>query len=214
MLIVITAMVSAQNLSLNFSRRTDASSSYGGWKTSGGRLQQSDVVNPLTKINFRVPQSGEMEYTFDVRYEGGGVEDRKAGFGLQVFVDKAHTGKSWGNGDSWLLWLNYDEKASYGGKGFRAQVYRSKSDTNMVILEDYNVPLDDSVLTDAQLDTVVPAKIVVNGNTGEVKVWDPTVSNRYYRFYLPEAPGRGSYVSLRTNSLAASFDNFEVRKLR
>lgn len=209
-----TVILSAQDLSLTFAGRTGASSSYGEWKAAGGRLYQNDTEEPLAKINFRVPQSGEMEYTFDVRYEGGGVEDLEAGFGIQIFADRVHNGRSWGNGKSWLLWLNYDEETTYGGEGFRAQVYQSTSHTKMELLKDYDVPLNDAALTTANLNTIVPAKIVVNGNTGEVKVWDPTVQNRYYKFYLPEAPGKGSYVSLRTNSLAASFDNVAVKKLR
>jgi len=175
-----------------------------------GRLYQSDEDQRLAKINFRVPQSGTMEYRFDVRYEGGGYEDRMGGFGLQVFADKAFAGRSWGNGKSYLLWLNYDENTTYGRPGFQAQVYKSRSHVDMRLLEDYQAQLPVKYLDIDYIDVAVPARIQVNGDTGLVKVWDPTRSGVYYRFYLDEAPGRGNYLALRTNSLAVSFDNLEV----
>ena len=45
-----------------------------------------------------------------------------------------------------------------------------------------------------------------------VKVWDPLVPNYYYRFGLGGPVKNGGYVSVRTNSLAASFGNFKVTK--
>jgi hypothetical protein len=206
--------LSAQSFSADFGRTASDAGRYGTWQVSAGRLYQRDVVEPLAKINFRVPQSGLMEYTFNVRYEGGGIEDMKAGFGLQVFVDSAHSGRSWGNGKSWLLWLNYDENATYGGKGFRGQVYKSKSHTSMQLMDAYDIELDASVLTEENLDIIVPVKITVDGRNGQVRVWDPTVDNYYYEFYLDDAPGSGNYISFRTNSLSASFDDLRVRKLR
>jgi hypothetical protein len=207
-------IVSAQSFSSGFGSMPSNAGTYGQWKSSSGRLFQNDVIQPLAKINFRAPQSGEMEYTFNVRYEGGGMEDRRAGFGLQVFADRVNPGRSWGNGDSYLLWLNYDENATYGGKGFRGQVYKSRNHFSMSLLEGFDVPLDDSVLTEDNLRVIVPVKIRVNGATGEVKIWDPTAENRYYSFMLDRAPGTGSYIALRSNSMAVSFDDLVVRKIR
>jgi hypothetical protein len=132
------------------------------------------------------------------------------GFGIHIFVDDAHNGKSWGNGKSYLLWLNYDEKPTYGGAGFRAQVYKSEGHSKMRLLEGYDVPLNPKVLTVKNLDLVVPVKIQVDGRSGLVKVWDPSRPGTYVRFYLDDSPGRGRYISLRTNSLAVSFDNLKI----
>jgi hypothetical protein len=84
----------------------------------------------------------------------------------------------------------------------------------MSLLEGFDVPLDDSVLTEDNLRVIVPVKIRVNGATGEVKIWDPTAENRYYSFMLDRAPGTGSYIALRSNSMAVSFDDLVVRKIR
>lgn len=196
-----------------FSGGTSDYGEYGGWKVRSARLYQQDTSEHLAKINFEAPQSGLMEYNFDVRYEAGGMVDRMGGFGIQVFVDKAHRGKSWGNGNSYLLWLNYDENPSYGKAGFRGQVYRSYGHSRMELLDGYDVALNPNVLTQKNMSLKVPVKIQVDGDTGLVKVWDPSRPGTYVRFYLDRAPGKGSYISLRTNSLAASFDNVKVTKV-
>src|SRR6056297_3795758 len=188
--------------------------SYGGWKLRSNRLYQQDTQEHLAKINFPAPQRGLMEYNFDVRYEAGGLSDRMGGFGIQLFVDDAHKGKSWGNGESYLLWLNYDEDPTYGKAGFRGQVYRSYSHSRMELIEGYDVALNPRVLTQENMSLKVPVKIQVDGDTGLVKIWDPSRPGTYVRFYLDDSPGRGSYMSLRTNSLAASFDNLEVSRVR
>ncbi len=207
--------VSAQTVAIS-APNGPVSPSYGSWVGMNGRLYQNDVNNPLAKINFMIPQSGTMEYDFNVRYQGGGFEDLKGGFGIQVFIDKAFNGKSWGDGNSYLLWLNYDNNPNaYGGSGFRAQVYKSTSPVEMHIVPSLNYSLNPSVLTRSNVSTIVPVKIVVNGNTGSVKVYDPTHSTPYYyAFTLPTAPGSGQYVALRTNSLSVSFGDMKVTKLQ
>ncbi len=206
--------VSAQTIAINVPNGS-VTPSYGSWVGMNGRLYQNDVNNPLAKVNFKIPQSGTMEYDFNVRYQGGGFEDMKGGFGIQIFVDNAFNGKSWGDGQSYLLWLNYDQHPTYGGAGFRAQVYKSTSATHMTLVPGYDIALNPSVLTRSNVSQIVPVKIIVNGNTGDVKVYDPTKSTPYYyEFKLPTAPGSGQYAALRTNSLSVSFGDMKVTKLQ
>ena len=150
------------------------------------------------------------QYSFDVRYEEGGFEDLKGGFGIQIFVDKANAGKSWGNGNSYLLWLNYDTEASYGSQGFQAQIYKSTSNTKMDLVGEFDLNRYAHLLSPALAKTIVPVRIKVDGATGDVWVEDPTLPGYGYSFSLGEALGEGNYVALRTNSLALSFDNLEV----
>lgn len=214
-LFLTAGIVTAQTaiFTSDFRQGMSATGSYGGWRTQNGRLYQQDTREHLAKVNFKADQEGLMEYTFDVRYEGGGFSDRMGGFGLQVFVDETHRGKSWGNGSSYLLWLNYDEDPTYGGAGFRGQVYQSFGHSRMELVEGYDMKLNPSVLTAANMDLVIPLKIQVDGETGLVKMWDPTREGMYIRFFLNQAPGKGDYISLRTNSLAVSFDNLTVRRI-
>ena len=86
----------------------------GQWNLVGGRLFQQDEGAPRAKAWMAIPQNGSMIYEFTMRYEGGG-EDGHGGVGIQFLADSVPTGKSWGFGDSWLLWLNYDENPTAAG---------------------------------------------------------------------------------------------------
>jgi len=55
----------------------------------------------------------------------------------------------------------------------------------------------------------IPINIKVNTRTGRIGVLDPTAPVRFY-FDVDPAVLRGDYVSLRTNSLAASFNYLTV----
>jgi hypothetical protein len=177
----------------------------GNWGVSSQRLYQNDAKAPLAKMNVRVPQSSAMQYEFDARYEGG-AEDGHGGFGLHIFADSAYNGASWGAGNSYLLWFNYDEKPVSKGipAGFSGQVYRSYSNSRMDLVQSFD--LNDYA---AQVNFDYPAhiKIVADGNTGTVQVYDPLDPTVYYEIYLDkkDLPMKGNWVALRTNGLKLSF---------
>ena len=183
----------------------------GSWSFVGSRLFQNDAKARLAKVNIRAPQSGPMIYEFNVRYEDG-VQDGHGGFGIHVFGNDVVNRTSWGSGVSYLLWLNYDEKPITKGipKGFSAQIYRSYSNSRMELVESYDLNQYAYLLTyENCAQQPVPAKIWIDGNTGEVRVYDPTDPDLdyYFYFYLPkkDVPLKGNWVSLRTNSLKLSF---------
>ena len=120
--------------------------------------------------------------------------------------------------------------------GFRAQVYESTSNTKMALARDPAISRDDAlrrVTVDdymsidiiaalrawgvdlsiddigRYLDAEVPVNIRVNTRTGRVGVLDPTAPVRFY-FNVDPSVLAGNYVSLRTNSLAASYNYFTV----
>ena len=181
----------------------------GNWSFIGNRLYQNDTRAGLAKTNFRVPQNGPMIYEFNVRYEDG-IQNGHGGFGVHIFADDVLHRASWGSGTSYLLWLNYDEKPITRGipRGFSAQVYRSNSNSSMDLVESYDLNEFDYLLTyeNCAMNTV-PGKIWVDGNTGEVRVYDPTdpALADYFYFYLPTRNLRGNWVSLRTNGIKLSF---------
>jgi len=188
---------------------------YGDWKMVGGRLTQTSTKAGMAQAYLATPQSGIVQYEFDVKYVDGG-QDFYGGFGFHVGIDNASRGKSWGNGRSFLLWLTLDPKA-YGGSGVYAQAYQSLTSSEMGLAHDatrYQIPA--SRLKDINLDKMsmysLPVKIRINYDTGSVKVWDPLVANYYYRFSLGGPVKSGAYVSVRTNSLAASFGNFRMSR--
>ncbi|MDR2953021.1 MAG: hypothetical protein LBU82_07240 [Treponema sp.] len=181
----------------------------GNWALSGSRLYQNDAKAGLAKMNLRARQSGPMIYEFNARYEGG-AEDGHGGFGLHIFADNVVNRVSWGSGTSLLLWLNYDEKPINRGipRGLSAQVYRSTSNSAMDLIESVDLNRYANLLTYDNLSTPIPFTIWADGNTGEVRVYDPTDANgSYYYYYVDKKylPLRGNWVSLRTNGMKLSF---------
>jgi hypothetical protein len=182
----------------------------GNWGFIGTRLYQNDANARLAKVNLQVPQSGPMIYEFNARYEDG-AEDGQGGFGLHIFADDVYNAASWGSGKSYLLWLNYDEKPTAKGvpRGFSAQVYKSYNNSRMEIVQSFDLNQYSYLLTRENLSQPVPARIWVNGNTGEVRVYDPTDPDllNYFYFYLDgkDVPLKGNWVALRTNGIKLSF---------
>ena len=179
----------------------------GTWTIMGDRLYQWDEDAMLAKINITAPQKNVMVYEFNARYEGG-AEDGHGGFGIHIFADSVHPGLAWGNGKSYLLWLNYDEKPGTMEipAGFSAQVYKSVSHREMQLVSSIDLNRFAPLVTAEALKYPLPIKIVVDGNTGLVKVYDPTRAGYYYWFYLGNTlPLTGNYVAVRTNGLKASF---------
>lgn len=120
--------------------------------------------------------------------------------------------------------------------GFRAQVYESTSNNSMELARDSRLSRDpvlsryvvgDYMSIDIiaalrawgvnltvndigrYLDVDVPINIRVNTRTGEIGVLDPTAPVRFYFDVDPDILA-GNYMSLRTNSLAASYQYFTV----
>ena len=181
----------------------------GEWRWVGNRLFQNDANARLAKMNLYAPQSGPMIYEFNVRYEGG-LEDGHGGFGLHVFMDQPHPRASWGAGRSYLLWLNYDENPVTPGfpRGFTAQIYRSLSNTQMELVESFDLNWALDFLTWDDLLHPVPVKIWIDGNTGEIRVYDPSdpALEFYWFFYVRRnLPLRGDWIALRTNGIRLSF---------
>lgn len=180
----------------------------GNWSFIGARLYQMDVRAPLAKMNIRVPQEGPMLYEFNARYESG-AEDGHAGFGIHIFADSSFPRQSWGSGQSYLLWLNYDENPSNPDipKGFSTQIYKSVSHSSMELVESIDLNRYSALITQENLASPLPIKIYMNNKNGEVRVYDPTNPVEYMRFYLDKnaIPTRASWVALRTNGGKFSF---------
>jgi hypothetical protein len=233
-LILFCAVVASGPLFAQSVLAEDSFASIGTWKSAGGtwradgRLVQSDTAAGLARINRKIPQSGVYQVDFTVKYMGGGFASRQAalqgkyhaGFGIHIGVDRAAAGRAWGNGKSYLLWVNLDTTVSRNSPhfGFRGQVYQSRTNTNMTLLKDHNVEILPLATALPALNDftgkAVPVKIIINTNDGEIRVYDPTVAGYYYYFYLDPKLLKGAWISLRTNKLSAAFDDFKVTKIR
>jgi len=215
---------------------------YGEWGIRGGRLVQRDTNTGLARIDRMVAPdgyvtTGEFEISFKVRYEAGGFESQAAllatqlhaGFGIHVGVENPPLGRvAWGAGNSYLLWLNLDTRTDTAMNarqhlGFRAQVYESTKNSEMALVDalnvdilaalnayGYNVGLED---LEGFIQAPAEIRIRVNMSTGRIMVMDPTNPTLWFYFDVKPSVLRGNYVSLRTNSLAVSFSDFEIRQL-
>lgn len=179
---------------------------YGQWDMENNRLVQKDLDAGMARVDIPYPQKGKVVYSFNVKYLDGGTEDQHAGFGIHIFVGNPPKGKAWGDDKSYLIWLNYDASPKGISKGLSAQVYKSLSNSKMELVADYDLNQFASLLTAANKDVVIPVRMEVDGQTGDVKILDPFRKNWVYKFNLGnKEPLTGNYVSLRTNSGSFSF---------
>jgi hypothetical protein len=212
----------------------DTFASIGAWKSAGGRwlangsLVQGDKNASLAQINRQIPQAGVYEVDFTVKYVDGGFTNAQAalqgkyhaGFGIHIGIDRPAAATAWGNGKSYLLWVNLDTTVARNSPhfGLRAQVYQSLTNSRMNLMKDYNVEILPLATALPALNSfagkTVPVKIIINTNDGEIRVYDPTEPGYYYYFFLDPKQLKGAWLSLRTNKLSAAFDDFKVTKIR
>jgi len=181
---------------------------YGDWEIDGNRIYQNDVDVGIAKAWLAYPQEGVVEYRFNVRYEDGIPDDAHAGFGLHIFVDKPARGFSWGEGHSYLLWLNYDSAPVSDDipAGLSAQIYRSDVNWDMELLQSVSLSAIEKNLKAYPANTILPIRIVADGRSGVIKLYDPVNQSIYYTMKLDNKKAiSGDYVTLRTNSAAFSF---------
>lgn len=204
-LVLIIAILSATGLAF-----ADGHGLYGTpegeWQLQGNRLYQQDEEAMRAKAWFRVPQNGAMIYEFTVRYEGGG-EDGHGGTGIHILADAKTDGISWGLGDSWMLWVNYDINANASGvpRGFSATLYKSDSHKVMEVVS--SVDLNDYLyLLLDNIDKDIPVKITFYPSKGRISIADPRGETSGWYIDIPGLEdAEGSYVAVRTNSISASF---------
>ena len=205
--LVVLFVISVMPLCV-FSLSDDYGFTYGDWEVDGNRIYQNDVDAGIAKAWLAYPQEGVVEYKFNVRYEDGFFEDAHAGFGLHIFVDKPARGYSWGEGHSYLLWLNYDSTPVSDDipAGLSAQVYRSDVNWDMELIESVSLGAVEKAIMSFPRNTVIPIRIVADGRTGSLKLYDPVNPSVYYTLTLDNKKAlEGNFVTLRTNSSSFSF---------
>lgn len=179
---------------------------YGDWSVRDGKLYQSNPKAGMAKAAFPLSDAREMTLKFKVGYVEGGVEDAHGGFGVHLYVDEPTSKRAWGEGESYLLWLNYDGNPSKSDipAGLSAQVYKSKNNYTMELLKSYDLNAYTKYITSK--DIILPLELKINRNSGRIEVTDPLNNNRYYYFTLPDTkPLNGKYGVLRTNGVALKF---------
>ncbi|RPJ08520.1 MAG: hypothetical protein EHM28_04060 [Spirochaetaceae bacterium] len=188
----------------------------GNWQSRDNKLVQRDSSQTMALASRRAPQSGLLLYTFELTFLSG-LEDGYAGVGIHICADSQAYGRSWGAGDSWLLWLTYDS-AAYGSRTFFGQIYRSRGPVAMDMLHDgmrypvsFTKNIEDTPLSLAGKTLTI--RIQVDTSTGQGLLHDPYQDGITYQFNIGGPLHQGSFVTFRSNSLSVAIDNLRVIKL-
>ncbi len=114
----------------------------GSWSLDGRALHQQDGRQVFAKYVVPIQQNANhITYTFNGRGETSG----RAGFGLHILASRSANSDLYGFGSSYLVWVTRNP-ASYGTEQTFVQVYRSRSDVDMV--EVANVGISSFIGTD------------------------------------------------------------------
>src|SRR5690606_30184108 len=148
--ILFAASLSAQAVNDEFSTMSAWTPGAGIWQLDGERLVQASTSENMARIDRRVDQSRPFTVEFSIRYEDGGFRSDAdlsrghfhGGFGIHLGVENPAIGsRSWGSGNSYLLWVNLDTRPQVAGSapehsGLRLQVYRSETNSRMSLAKD------------------------------------------------------------------------------
>ena len=169
---------------------------YGNWQASGGVVTQRDAGNKFAKYSVPVTQKA-VETVY--RFTASSKKNDWLGFGLHFFASGGGTGRGYGYGRSYLVWLTRDP-GYYKTERTYLQLYRSSDDVVMIQLASVSIP--------ERIDTPVNVELVYSP---ERKVVEVMVNGSSRLTYQVESPIlSGSSVVLRTLGGPVDFTNLAV----
>jgi uncharacterized coiled-coil protein SlyX len=168
----------------------------GDWNMSGGSLVQNAAGLYFAKYEIPLDQrSSSTVFGFTGKATGA----KKIGYGLHFFASGSKSGKGYGYGQSFLVWLTRDE-GYYGNDHTYVQLYRSYDDIKMYQVASARIPqsIESDIRTDVLFDRTLNAILVtVNG-------WLVT------GYMVEDGIAVGDSVAFRSLGGTASFKNFYV----
>lgn len=181
---------------LGFSGFGGGESLLGTW-TAGSRLSQTDAGSLFAKYAIPGMQGANRTlYTFDATTSADG----RVGYGLHFYASDDVTGRGYGFGNSYLVWLTRDE-AYYQNDNTYVQVYRSYNDVRMLQIA--------SVAIDADITDTNEVQALYDRLTDTITVW----VNGDEALSIPVAGdvNSGDKVAFRTLGGPVTFSNAAVR---
>jgi N-acetyl-anhydromuramyl-L-alanine amidase AmpD len=165
------------------------------WSSRRGTLLQSDATASNTNLYLPLTQSDDAVYLYHVRAKMLSKGDNKR-FGLHFF---ASSGASSNRGDSYLVWLRFNED-----QPGRVEVYRSENNQLPRFRASEAVALE--------RDTWYDLKVRYDPSQGQIEVMIDGASVLTWRD--DKAPlTSGRYISFRTGDAEAEFDDLRVYQL-
>lgn len=200
----------------------------GDWTLLNNVLVQRDPSELLARIDRPASHSGRYELSFTVRYVDGGFRSEQAladghlhgGFGFHIGADNTPLGvQSWGNDESYLVWLNLDTRPETlrdypQHYGLRFQVYESESNVDMDLVVNVDLASEFGLtVSDVEpwLGVDAPIRVVVDERAGMIYGYDPIDPSIRYPMPVSGELVSGEYISLRANRLSVAFSDIVLR---
>lgn len=169
----------------------------GSWALEGGVLHQRDSRQLFAKYVVPVQQNAnQLTYAF----RGRGSASGRAGFGMHVLASRSSNSDLYGFGSSYLIWVTRNP-ASYGTDQTFVQIYRSRSDVDMV--EVASAGIRGSIASDQDYEIHVdrPAGIItVSVNGVEVLQYSDASSLAAGTVVAARAMGEAVFANLEVHT--------------
>jgi hypothetical protein len=169
----------------------------GTWNVTASRAGQNDEA--LFFAKYSIPLSQTANRTL-YSIAGNATGTGRIGYGLHFFASGERTGRGYGFGSSYLIWLTRD-RGYYGTNDTYVQIYQSFDDVRMIQLASTAVPtsIATSIKTDVLYDrNAKTITVMVNGNQVlSMPVFSPI--------------SRGDKVVLRTSGAPIQFTDLSVK---
>jgi len=171
---------------------------FGNWSVGYGYAEQKNTSLKFAKYSIPLYQSQDLtSYFFTANAQGsrGWV-----GYGLHFFASGEQTGKGYGFGRSYLVWLTRDF-AHYQANDTYLQLYESFNDVKMIQLASVKIP--------QSITSTLTVEALYNKSTGQITV---SVNGEKQLSFTVESPiYSGNKIVLRTLGGPVKFTSIEVK---
>ncbi len=171
---------------------------FGNWAVSYSYAKQKNKSLKFAKYSIPLYQSEDLTYysfTANTQASQGWV-----GYGLHFFASGEQTGKGYGFGRSYLVWLTRDP-THYQAKNTYLQLYESFNDIKMVQLASVTIP--------QSITSTLTTEVLYNRETGEITLF---VNGQKELSLIVESPiYSGNKIALRTLGGPVEFTDLEVK---
>ena len=169
----------------------------GNWETSFGAVKQVDSSQLYAKYAIPVNQNqSETLFSFTAK----AADLPRIGYGLHFFASGERTGRGYGFGNSFLLWLTRD-KTYYKSNKTYLQLYRSSNDVSMTQVASIRIKED--------INSMLNTQILYNRDKGRIMVYINGEKKLDYKVQSPL--WSGDKIVLRTLHAPVEFTNLYVK---
>ncbi len=171
---------------------------FGKWQTSYNSAIQTDTTLKFAKFSIPVYQNQELiSYSFSGRADSN---SGWVGYGLHFLVSQEKTGRGYGFGKSYLIWLTRDPVHFQNG-GTYVELYESYNDVKMISLTRVRIP--------ESINSTLRTEVLYARSKGTITI---SVNGKDVLSYHPDSPILTGYkIALRSLGGQVSFKDLNVK---